>query len=232
MAKSFPVLKGMEKILGRLIEKETLTKEKKTDSLNYDQEIYELLRSKRKAIADEQNVPPYVIFSDKSLIEMAINYPQSDNSFIQIHGVGDSKLKKYGSDFISIIKSYSSNKNIAENPKLSIQRTTLKSTKSKRYQRVAEMFQNGKSVHDLARDLSIKEDTVIEHIYKFILDGNEVNQKATVSHLELNDNQYKQIIDSFKKHGHERLKPIYEDLSETISYGKLRYLRLHYLLEI
>jgi ATP-dependent DNA helicase RecQ len=231
LPKSFPVLKGEEKILGRLIEKETLTKDSKIESVNYDRDLYELLRSKRKALADEQNVPPYVIFSDKSIIEMANHYPQSEETFIQIHGVGDSKLKKYGSDFISIIKSYCNEKGIEEKPKAALKRTVIKSGKSKRYEKVAEMFNNGKSVDDLANELSVKEDTVIEHIYKFLLDGNEIKQKAPVSHLELNDNQYNRLIESFKKHGYERLKPIFEDLAETFSYSELRYLRLHFLLE-
>lgn len=63
------------------------------------------MRKLRKQIADEQNVPPYIIFSDRSLMEMASTLPENHVEFLKIHGVGEHKLKKYGPAFINEIRS-------------------------------------------------------------------------------------------------------------------------------
>jgi len=64
--------------------------------LTHDRVLFELLRRKRKEIADRHKVPPYVIFSDKTLIEMATLFPQKRSSLLSINGVGEVKLKRYG----------------------------------------------------------------------------------------------------------------------------------------
>jgi len=79
---------------------------KKTD-LDYDKALFEVLRKLRKRLADEANVPPFVIFSDTSLIEMAALQPKTDIEFLAINGVGQHKLNKYGKDFLGVIVSAS-----------------------------------------------------------------------------------------------------------------------------
>ena len=71
-----------------------------------DQELWEELRECRKYLAEEYNVPPYVIFHDTTLKEMIDSLPQSASEFLRIGGVGDSKLEKYGADFLEIIRRY------------------------------------------------------------------------------------------------------------------------------
>ncbi len=70
-----------------------------------DTALFEVLRSKRKELADRRGVPPYVIFSDKSLLDMCERRPKNLREFAQVFGVGDQKLKKYGEIFIRLIKS-------------------------------------------------------------------------------------------------------------------------------
>ena len=73
---------------------------------NYDSSLFDELRKKRKELADAKGVPPYVIFSDKSLIDMCRKLPQNKNEFIQVFGVGDQKLKRFSDIFLEIIKKY------------------------------------------------------------------------------------------------------------------------------
>ncbi|MCK5215427.1 MAG: DNA helicase RecQ [Candidatus Omnitrophica bacterium] len=73
---------------------------------NYGNTLFEELRKKRKELADAKGVPPYVIFSDKSLVDMCQRLPQNKKEFIQVFGVGDQKLKKFGDTFLQIIKKY------------------------------------------------------------------------------------------------------------------------------
>ena len=71
-----------------------------------DQELFQLLKHLRKEIADKKNVPPYIIFADVSLKEMATFFPQDEEHFSRIYGVGAEKLKNYGEAFIAEIKRY------------------------------------------------------------------------------------------------------------------------------
>ncbi|WP_303721613.1 DNA helicase RecQ [Malonomonas rubra] len=77
--------------------------ERKIVGLEYDQELFNLLRVLRKQIADRDGVPPYVVFGDASLAEMAARLPTDEGSFLQINGVGQTKLHRYGAEFIEEI---------------------------------------------------------------------------------------------------------------------------------
>lgn len=81
-------------------------KNKYAEPASYDIELFEILRVLRKSIADEKNVPPFIIFGDRTLHEMATTYPQSESSLARIFGVGAQKLKSFGPRFLSSITSY------------------------------------------------------------------------------------------------------------------------------
>lgn len=72
----------------------------------YQPELFERLRELRKEIADEQSVPPYVVFSDRTLRAMASQIPESTEELRNLHGVGDNKLERYGAAFLGAIRSY------------------------------------------------------------------------------------------------------------------------------
>lgn len=115
--KAFDVFRNKEIVLG-LIEEERVDYSKgREDRPEHDIVLFETLRKRRKGLADETNVPPYVIFPDKTLIEMAAFFPQSMEALLSIHGVGTEKVKKYGESFLTIIRSYCSANQIAERPK-------------------------------------------------------------------------------------------------------------------
>lgn len=74
--------------------------------LEYDQQLFARLRARRKQIADRDGVPPYVVFGDASLAEMAASLPTDDEALLQINGVGQTKLQRYGAEFIDEIVSF------------------------------------------------------------------------------------------------------------------------------
>ncbi|MDP2831365.1 MAG: HRDC domain-containing protein, partial [Candidatus Omnitrophota bacterium] len=81
---------------------------KASDFAGVDEELFELLRAKRAELAHKQSVPAYIIFGDKSLKDMASRKPTTRETFSEVFGVGDHKLKTYADQFISVIKQYSS----------------------------------------------------------------------------------------------------------------------------
>ncbi|MFT4553727.1 MAG: ATP-dependent DNA helicase RecQ [Chlamydiales bacterium] len=111
---SFPILKVSEKGRQALFKREKIflsTTPKKTPTkeiqrkkeMDYNEDLFLVLKSKRSALAAKENVPPYVIFSDRSLQEMAYYIPQTKEQFLSISGVGDYKVRKYGLAFLGII---------------------------------------------------------------------------------------------------------------------------------
>jgi len=105
-SKAYAVFKG-EKVSVSHILPETLPEKILPDEIpEYDRELFEILRKMRKKLADHTGVPPYVIFSDKTLIGMATFFPGNENELLQIHGIGAVKLEKYGKIFLDIIEEY------------------------------------------------------------------------------------------------------------------------------
>jgi ATP-dependent DNA helicase RecQ len=72
----------------------------------YNEELFELLRDVRKRLASEKGVPPFVVFSDRSLHDMARHFPTTEDLFLQINGVGATKLATYGESFMEAVKAF------------------------------------------------------------------------------------------------------------------------------
>jgi len=96
--KSWPVLKSQSKVLVRL--------PKVPEAVMPETDIFDLLRARRKEIAVREGVPPYVIFHDSTLREMSERLPRDQEEMLSISGVGENKWKKYGRQFLEIIRSY------------------------------------------------------------------------------------------------------------------------------
>ncbi len=104
-----PVLRGERRLeLSRPRIKATTQKavKKRAIDLDYDEELFELLKQQRKEIAREAKVPPFVVFNDNSLMEMAFYFPSTEAAMLEINGVGQHKLDKYGHRFIETILNY------------------------------------------------------------------------------------------------------------------------------
>ena len=103
------VLKGQDRVMLPVPEREVsrATKSSQREDLNTsDEKLFLHLKNLRKSIADQGHVPPYVIFHDRSLKEMARIKPLTNESFRAIAGVGDHKLEKYGPEFIAAIRAF------------------------------------------------------------------------------------------------------------------------------
>ncbi len=105
-ARALEALRKRETIFGVVQEAERIRVKGQKAEIEYNSALFALLRQKRKEMADTAGVPPYVIFSDKTLVEMAVYYPQSITSLLTISGVGQVKLRQYGVTFLVVIKTY------------------------------------------------------------------------------------------------------------------------------
>ncbi len=105
---SRPLLRGKVELPLRrdlLVTRKPAKVRKKTSAVAAeDNDLWEALRDCRRRLADENNVPPYVIFHDAALLEMAASKPQNESDFLAVSGVGQAKLKRYGPDFMEVVR--------------------------------------------------------------------------------------------------------------------------------
>ena len=101
------MLKGEETVLiraDRLNVRAKTVKKAAPETFDYDTELFETLRALRFEIAQEHGVPPYVVFGDKTLKEMAARRPQTKAQMLEVNGVGEVKYERYGEQFLSLLR--------------------------------------------------------------------------------------------------------------------------------
>lgn len=104
-----PVLRGevaLPLAVPRVINLKARSSMQKSYAGNYDRKLFAKLRKLRKAIADEENIPPYVVFNDATLLEMAEQMPLRAGDLLSINGVGQRKLERFGAPFMSLIREH------------------------------------------------------------------------------------------------------------------------------
>jgi ATP-dependent DNA helicase RecQ len=181
-------------------------------------------------LARKQGVAPFIIFGDSTLIEMAYYYPQSRESLLKIHGVGRAKSKKYGDDFLDVILEFTQLYDLKERTKSDItKRKPVRKTLSKtsRPYEVGQMFNNGKSVEEIASHFDIKEGTVIGNLIKFVKAGESIPANHILEISSLDKMELDNVLNAFEKHGFEMLRPVFDELNESIPYEELRIVQLH-----
>ena len=230
-AKGLEMLKSREQVRGQI--NEAQKKERgarvKSSEFEYDRSLFSLLRNKRKELADEAGVPPYVIFSDKTLVEMAGYFPQSRESLLNISGVGKVKHERYGNDFLAIIKDYCRSNKIDEKFKAPMRE---KDDAGRRYVAVGEAYNSGESLENLMARYGVTADTILNHLARFIQAGNPLRSaEDLISLSNLSPDQQMAVFKAFDHMGPDMLKPVYDKLNGTVNYDELRILRLCYLCE-
>ncbi len=191
------------------------------------------LRVRRKQLADEAGVPPYVIFSDKTLVEMAAFIPQSEESLLGVSGVGQVKLQRYGATFLEVIQAFAREHRLAEKPKPGGERERDKSDSGRRYVAVGEAYQSGESIAALMERYGVTLGTILDNLARYQAAGNSLRCGEDLIALapgspELQDRAFQ----AFDQLGTLALKPVFERLNGAADYDALKVLRLIYLAQL
>ena len=224
------ILKGKKKLLLAnyisFAERQELMNQKSrsvnldTDDLPMDENLFVQLKILRKQLADKEGLPPYIIFNDRSLNAMASYRPQSEEAMLQMSGVGEQKMRKYGYAFLEKIKTYCEENNL-ETANISLpQISGKKREKGDTYRETQELFDKGLSVESIAEQRQLSVNTIIAHLIKLREDGHEVDLKRLISRKT-----FEQVMVAAKelsvKPG-DPLKPLFEKLEGEINYGEIR----------
>ncbi|MDJ0732678.1 MAG: DNA helicase RecQ [Nostocaceae cyanobacterium] len=175
------------------------------------------LRSLRKQIADEQSIPPYVIFADSTLKLMAQVQPQTKAEFGQLSGVVTRKLEEYGDKFLAEIRAYRQEQNLSNSQ---VKTSPSSNLPSDTESLTLQLYQQGLNVNEIAQQRNLRPTTIIRHLSDLI----EKNQPIDLNQLVSPQKQQKiwQVLDVL---GDIALTPIKEYLGDDYSFDEIRLVR-------
>lgn len=180
-------------------------------------ELYKLLRSFRYEKATELEIPPYMVFSQKSLIELVHYLPFDSASLRMINGLGERKISQFGTDILQMIQNYCYENNI-EKGEIPLKEAPKKKKEPKPDTKKVsfESFRAGKKLEEIARERGLAETTIAGHLAHFVKNG-----ELDVA-LFLSEDKLEKITDYFKSAENNNLTPAREALGDHFSYTDLR----------
>ena len=190
-------------------------------AIECDEALFERLRFLRRKLADERNVPAYVIFSDVSLRQMARNYPTTATEFQRIPGVGEQKLKDFSNAFMGEIKNYLATNqrrtfSSGPDPLRPLRRTRLNDSQRETLRR----FRGGESVDDISRTRGFVRNTIYDHLAAAIESGESLDTDRFFTAA-----QRKEIASAFRKVSDGKLVNVSALLGNRYDIGMLRLFR-------
>lgn len=231
---AYAVLNGAENVFGTLdrtsaaMSTEEASRVANEVEAKYDENLFEILRTERKKMADEKGVPPYTIFPDTTLMEMAYYYPKDKDHLLPLYGVGEVKLKKYGPAFIGVIKKYTSEHSI-EAKEESLQEKAKELENAEQHVLIGKAFNDGQSIEHLAEEHGVKEVTILNHLKDFLKEGNGLRLDGITEAASLSLRQQDEIIKIFDEKGAHMLKVVYDRMNKKIGYDQIRIMQLYYM---
>jgi ATP-dependent DNA helicase RecQ len=179
-------------------------------------------------MADAAGAPPYVIFSDRTLIEMAAYYPQSSESLLNISGVGQVKQRQYGNAFLNVIKTFCVERGLAEKSR---ETPRDKSDRGRRYFLVGEAYNAGESVESLMVRYQVTAGTILGHLTRYLSAGNSLrNGEELQAMTSTTPEQQGAAFAAFDELSPTFLKPVHEKLNGELNYAELKILRMLYMI--
>ncbi|MBU5225230.1 DNA helicase RecQ [Clostridium senegalense] len=215
--KSIPILKREESV----IFKEFVNKE----YVDANNELLTILKSLRRDIANDENIPPYVVFSDSTLKELSIRLPINKEELLDISGIGEHKCEKYGTIFLNAINTYVNENNITLNFVFTKTKNDSQSKgsshKGKTIEVTMDLLSNNPSIENACKQRNLQIGTILEHIKKYLEEHESTNLPLDFSNL-YDENNEKEILDAIKQVGRNRLKPIKEIVNPNITYDEIK----------
>ena len=197
---------------------------RKVSDLAYDMALFDRLRVLRTELALAKGVPPYIVFGDASLQQMAHYLPQSSESFLRISGVGNAKLEEYGPDFLAVVRDHARANDLVERPNSSTRdRPSHQAPKAgSTYDETNRLLDQKLDIAEIARRRGLAESTILGHIERLADFGGQPD----IDHLLPYAERFARIESAFRESGSPFLAPVLESLGPDFSYQELSLVRL------
>ncbi|MEQ9441062.1 MAG: DNA helicase RecQ [Cyclobacteriaceae bacterium] len=198
-----------------------------TQGQSYDENLFLRLKQLRKEIAKKKNVPPYVVFQETSLEEMATTYPTTKDEMAAVNGVGMGKVLKFGAPFLQLI-----NEHVADNDIVTASDVVIKSAVNKSKNKIVIIQQIDKKVdfEEIADALSLSMEELTVEIEHICYSGTKLSIDYYLNQL-LDEDQLDELYDYFLNAESDRMALALEEFGEDYTEEELRLFRVKFLSE-
>ncbi len=193
-----------------------------------DEALMAMLRELRKKEAKTLGVPPFVVFQDPSLEDMALKYPISLEELTNIHGVGEGKAKKYGAPFVALISRYVEDNDIIRPDDLVVKSTGVNSA-NKLY--IIQNIDRKLSLDDIASAKGMSMDDLIKEMEQIVYSGTKLNIKYWIDDM-LDDDQQEEIHEYFMESDSDKIEDALKEFDGEYDIDELRLMRIKFISEV
>ena len=187
-----------------------------------------MLRELRKKVAKKLGVPPFVVFQDPSLEDMALKYPITIPELYNIHGVGEGKAKKYGGDFVALINRYVEDNDIIRPDDLVVKTTGVNSA-NKLY--IIQNIDRKLPLTDIASAKGLSMDTLIKEMEQIVYSGTKLNISYWLEDM-LDEDQQEEIHDYFMESESDKINEALKEFDGDYDIDELRLMRIKFISEV
>ncbi len=194
----------------------------------FDETLFEMLKSLRKKIAKQRKLPPYVIFQDPSLEEMATTYPSTENDLAQVNGVGKGKVKKFGNPFIKLIAKYVDENDISTASDVVV-KSVINKSKTKIY--IIQQIDRKVDLEEIFESKGITLEELLNEIENICYSGTKLNLNYYINQI-LDREHQEEVYEYFMEADSDSIDAALEELGED-DYTKeeIRLMRIKFLSE-
>ncbi len=193
-----------------------------------DEALMEMLRDLRKKVAKKLGVPPFVVFQEPSLEDMALKYPVTLAELTNIHGVGEGKAKKYGEDFVALINRYVEDNDIIRPDDLVVKSTGTNSA-NKLY--IIQNIDRKLPLDDIAKAKGLTMDALIKEMEQIVYSGTKLNIKYWIDDM-LDEDQQEEIHDYFMESATDKIEEALKEFDGDYDIDELRLMRIKFISEV
>lgn len=195
----------------------------------YDEELLGLLKALRKRIAKEKNLPPYVIFQETSMEEMATTYPTTREEMAQINGVGMGKVQKFGRQFIDLITKYVEDNEI-ETAKDVVIKSTVNKSKVKIF--IIQQIDRKVDLDEIAESKSLTMEDLMEEIEHICYSGTRLNLDYYINQV-MDEDRQDEIFEYFMRAESDNIAVALREFGgDDFTEQDLRLMRIKFLSEV
>jgi len=193
-----------------------------------DPELYSILKDLRKKVAKKMSLPPYVIFQDPSLESMATTYPITMEELANIAGVGMGKARRYGEDFINVIRRHVEENEIERPEDLKVRTMP---NKSKVKINIVHLIDRKIPLDEIAVSMGLEFDELLEHIEGILNSGTKIDINYYVDEI-LDEDQQADIYEHFQGSEKGDLDDAFRELGDEYTEDEIRLVRIKFLAEM
>lgn len=194
----------------------------------FDKPLFELLKELRKKEADKHDLPPYVIFQEESLEEMATTYPTSTEDLSHVQGVGTGKANKFGKPFVALIDKYAKDNNIDVVHEVFVKTSA---NKSKNKIAIIQLIDKKVDLPEIAESISMSYDKLLEELEHICHSGTKVDIDYYIDDI-LDEDSQEDIYSYFMEADSDDMEDAFEELGDDYEEEEIHLMHIKFISEV